>query len=605
VSGIVALVRTDGAPIDPGLIERLTEALRFRGPDARSARCIGQAALGHALLMRSPLAERECQPFTIDGNAWITADARIDDGDHLNDVLDVRGPRRPVSDPSLILRAFLRWDVACVDHLLGDFSFAVWDARGRRLVGACDHLGIRPLFYTEVGPWLVVGNAIECLRRLPDIPDELDDLPIADFLLFGHRADQSTTTFRKIRRLPPAHRLIWTQEEGLRVEQWWKFPVEDPVYCRDSDYAEQLRELLATAVSDRTRGERVSVFLSGGIDSTAVAATAVRLDPSTAESRVHGFTFVHKSLIPDDEGPAADSAARHLGIPSRQYVVDAERGWDHLIDRGAPEPLLSSMPGEERKRCHADIAEHSRIALNGEGADNALHYEWASYLAYLRRMRRWRRMAMDTLAFVRHCRRPPLLHALLQGAWRTAKQTQPIIPRWMSADLVERLGLLERWREVMRDPVSEHPVRPVAYFSLQMPAWQSFFDGFDPAYTRVPVEVCYPFLDLRVLRFLMRIPTVPWCRDKHLLRFAFRDELPRVVWRRRKTPLQGDPHYAKVRRDGLPAVVLSPRLEAYVSVQRVSRDPSSPEDTEALLRLVALSRWLAHLESADVAAARY
>ena len=150
---------------------------------------------------------------------------------------------------------------------------------------------------------------------------------------------------------------------------------------------------------------------------------------------------------------------------------------------------------------------------------------------------------------------------------------------------------------------SAHPVRPVAYGSLHTPLWPPLFDGLDAAYTRVPLEVAYPYLDLRVLRFLMRVPVVPWCRDKYVLRYAFRDALPRAVRNRPKTPLQGHPHHEKVRRDGWPGVVASPRLDGYVNPARFAPPAGSPWDTEAALRTVALSRWLAALES-PVAAAR-
>jgi asparagine synthase (glutamine-hydrolysing) len=135
-----------------------------------------------------------------------------------------------------------------------------------------------------------------------------------------------------------------------------------------------------------------------------------------------------------------------------------------------------------------------------------------------------------------------------------------------------------------------------------MPLWPSFFDGLDAAYTRVPLEVAYPFLDLRMLRFLMRVPVVPWCRDKYLMRYAFRDDLPEAVTRRPKTPLRGHPHCEKVRRDGMPRLAASRQLEQYGSSQRFEDVPSSPGQTDAALRFLALSRWLARLESRPAAA---
>ncbi len=604
MSGIVAMVRTDGAPVPPELVQQLTSALAFRGPDAQASRCLGQAALGHSLLSIGARTAHNRQPLTMDGTSWIVADARIDDRASLIASLDFDARRPPNSDAALILGAFMKWDVACLGHLLGDFTFAIWDERARRLLCACDHLGVRTLFYAQVGPWLAVSNAIDCLRRLPDVSDDLDDLAVADFLLFGHRADPAATTFREIRRLPPAHRLTWTPENGLDIRRYWELPIEDPLYCKDAEYAARLRALLDEAVSDRIRTERAAIFLSGGLDSTAIAATAVRQNRSPDVDPVRGFTFVHQSLIADDEGEAAAAAAAHLGIPWRHYVVDASSGWDDFATADTPEPFLASMDGEARARCYSDVAAHSRIVLDGEGADNLLIYEWRTYLSYLWRERRFARIAADALTFMAHRQRLPRLATLFaRAAPIDVKPGKPQIPAWMPNALVERLQLRDRWNYVMRDAISDHPVRPIAYFSLQLPAWQSAFEGYDAGYARVPFEVSYPFLDVRVLRFLMRVPVVPWCRDKYLLGYAFRDELPPAVRNRPKTPLRGHPHQEKVRRDGVPRLVSSVRLEAYASPRASSSVPGSPSDVDAALRLVALSRWLAHLESTQAAGA--
>jgi asparagine synthase (glutamine-hydrolysing) len=599
------MLRTDGASVPPHLITHLTAGLAFRGPDAPAVRCVGQSALGHARLSLGARSVIDEQPLALDGERWIVADARLDDRAALAAALSSDRHASAASDAGLILRAYGKWGERCLEHLLGDFTFAIWNARSRRLFCACDHLGVRALFYAHVGPWLVVGNAVECLRRLPDVSDELDDEAVADFLLFGHRDNPSATTFRDIRRLPPAHRLTWDAEGGMAVRPYWEFPIEEPVYAPPAEYARRVQVLLDQAVSDRVRGERVGIFLSGGLDSTAIAAAAVRQQPSPDRHSVRGFTFVYDSLIRDDEREAAAAAAAHLGIPLRYYVVDGARGWDAFTEPAAPEPFVASMHGEPRRRCYADMAAHSRIALDGEGADNALEYEWPAYLSYLRRNRRWMRIVADAGIFLRHRRRPPLFATVMKNTAPPDRgRDDATLPSWISPDLVERLRLRDRWAQVMRPLESAHPVRPVAYASLRMPLWQSIFDALDPAYTRVPLEVAYPFLDLRVLRFLMRVPVLPWCRDKYLLRYAFRRALPSAVTGRAKTPLRGHPHLEKVRRDGWPRVVLSPRLDAFVTAPPFGRSMESPSNTDAALRAVALSRWLACLESPVAAAAK-
>ena len=116
-------------------------------------------------------------------------------------------------------------------HLLGDFMFAIWDNSRRQLFCARDHLGIKPLFYAHRGNAVVVSNALDCVRLHPAISHELHEPAIADFLLFGVNQDNGTTSFRDIRRLPPAHRIRWSPD-GCRCQRYWTLPIEEPLQLR-------------------------------------------------------------------------------------------------------------------------------------------------------------------------------------------------------------------------------------------------------------------------------------------------------------------------------------------------------------------------------------
>ena len=222
----------------------------------------------------------------LDPQTWIVADARIDERDTPG-----------VPDTELILQAFMKWGDRCVDHLLGDFAFAIWNGRARRLFCARDHLGVKPLYYVDRHPWLLISSDVDTLRRHPAVSEALDDFAVADFLLFGHKTDPAATTFRDIRRVPPAHVLTWSPDEGSRVRRYWELPVEEPVYRNEAEYLAELRALLDRAVADRLRGGRAGVFFSGGLDSAAVAVTARR--QAASRDAVRAFCFVHESLLGD------------------------------------------------------------------------------------------------------------------------------------------------------------------------------------------------------------------------------------------------------------------------------------------------------------------
>src|SRR5271163_1529243 len=129
MSGILGIVNLDGAPVDPTLLRKMADFLAFRGPDAQETWIGGNAGFGHTMLRTTWEAEHERQPCSLDGQIWITADARIDDRRNLIDKLTAEG-RHVVStapDVELILHAYEVWSQNCIDHLLGDFAFAIWD----------------------------------------------------------------------------------------------------------------------------------------------------------------------------------------------------------------------------------------------------------------------------------------------------------------------------------------------------------------------------------------------------------------------------------------------------------------------------------------------
>src|SRR5437762_10683384 len=157
----------------------MTEALRPCGPDAQDVWLDVSVVLAHASLhTRDEAPER--QPRSADARLWITADARIDARACLVAELGARADHDldSESDAALILRAYQVWGERCVEHLLGDFAFAIWDAERRRIFCARDHFGVKPLFYAQVADTLVFSSTLDCVRLHPGISSDLDDRAI-------------------------------------------------------------------------------------------------------------------------------------------------------------------------------------------------------------------------------------------------------------------------------------------------------------------------------------------------------------------------------------------------------------------------------------------
>jgi asparagine synthase (glutamine-hydrolysing) len=264
MSGIVGILNLDGSPVDGGLLDRMTAYLGFRGPDGRRAWTMNHVGFGHALLRVTEETAREAQPFTLDDQRWIVADARIDARQDLIADLRTRGQRDVAFDGRrrTILVAYRRWGADCVDHLRGMFAFALWDESSGQLFCARDRFGVKPFYYAQLGQTVLFSNTLDCIRMHSGVSRELNDAAIADFLLFGVNQEIDTTSFRDIRRLPPAHTLTWSSDMA-QCRRYWTLPVEEPIHFKRADeYSDRFRELLRAARA-KPRTRRVGVFMSG------------------------------------------------------------------------------------------------------------------------------------------------------------------------------------------------------------------------------------------------------------------------------------------------------------------------------------------------------
>ena len=214
-----------------------------------------------------------------DAGLALAVDARFDDRDTLCDALGVPPPERAAArDGDLLLRAYARWGRDCPHHLLGDYAFAVWDARRRVLFCARDHIGVRPFYYAVTPGGFLFASAVEAVLAAPGVSDALDETVVATFLTDPHTFSRTRTFFEAVRKLPPGHTLTVAGGD-VRTEQYWR--PEDVPRARpaaDDATAEAFLDLYARAVRDRLRGaaDPVGTHLSGGLDSSSVAVLATR-----------------------------------------------------------------------------------------------------------------------------------------------------------------------------------------------------------------------------------------------------------------------------------------------------------------------------------------
>lgn len=569
MSGIAGLLRGDGQPVNPDLLQRMTDLIALQGP-VRQATCRdGQVGFGHALLRTTWESAGEQQPHSCDGQIWITGDIRLDRRDELFDRLRATAPDldKDAADVDLVWHAYRAWGEACLDRLSGDFAFAIWDRPQQRLFCARDQFGVVPFYYAEIGKGLIFSNHLNCLRLHPHVSDDLNEHAIGDFLLLGMNLDVATTTFAAIRRLPPAHKLIWSPS-GLCVRQYWTLP-QDVTYLRykrPDTYVAQFRELFERAISDRLRTHRAGAHLSGGMDSTSIAATAYRLMVA-ASSPVdfRAYTIVYRELIADDEGTYAAQVAETSGFPLEHLVAEdyLEQAPLESPEHLYPEPL--AIPNQIAEvEITRRVAAYSRVLLAGFGGDPAL-YPTPSYWYQALRRDPLQRVLQEALGYVRLTRRLPRFGLWTLLRQRRGRGTPEVdMPDWLNPDFVERLQLRARLQEKLAAPSQTD-----RYGMATAPLWSNIFAWSDPGFSGLPVKVRFPFFDLHLVQYLLAVPPAPWFEQKFLLRQAMHGTLPDAVRWRAKTPLRGFAHYNLMQRRGpqpwMAQLAATPALTPYVS----------------------------------------
>jgi len=549
MSGIAAIGLCREAPIDKQLLHSMEQVLQARGPDRAGQWTGDRFALVHTLFRTVDESADEEQPLSFDGRVWIAADARIDAREEL--VRELRDHDRDASllepDVHLILHAYHIWGTACVEHLLGDFAFVIVDTRTRCLFAARDHLGVKPLFYATIPDGLVVSNMLDCVRRHPQVSDTLNDSYICDFLLFGWNTDVTASAFADIHRLPPAHRLEWTPE-GMRIERYWTLTIPEIVRRRrQRDYIEAFMEVFRQAIADRLRTDKVVISLSGGIDSSSIAATMMpllaRRSPPTT---VQAVTAVYDRLIPDQERYYAGLVASHLGIPIEFVAGDDLECFGPDWDTAAAQ---YSEPAERGLPLPAVLAErlgsHGRVVFSGEGGDEVVSAPHR-YFHKLLSERRYGRFLIeyykDTVARPKY-RLWNVWTRLFAGMVNSrVSSTQGIddFPEWINPDLVERFDLRTRW-QAFWEPRPLNEKAPPGYFALSSFLLPDALARDGTSAQRVAVEFRYPYLDLRVIQRVWSFPTIPFRYAKFVSRKSAVRTLPRRIVDRPKQGLVGDP----------------------------------------------------------------
>ena len=557
IAGIASSAR-----LQPDIHERalaMRQVLAHRGPDEAGLHVDDYAVLAHRRLSIVDLSSGQQPLSNEDGHVWVTYNGEIYNHTDLRSELEVRGHRyRTRSDTETVVHAYETWGDACVARFRGMFAFAIWDSRERRLLLVRDRLGVKPLYWSRVGDLLIFGSEIKSILASGLVPSVANEAVLPEVLSTRYTSG-SDTLFLGIHKLLPGHRLVY---EGGRVavSKYWDVPLDhrpEPGSDKsEREAVDQFRALLTESVRLRLMSDvPLGMFLSGGIDSSAVAAVMARLIDRPLQTfsvafKDHAFSeLTHSRAVAH-----AISATRHeIVIDDRDFFAALPRLVWH-----EDEPLAhpSSVPLYYVSML---AREHVKVVLTGEGSDELL----AGYGKYPRIAWNWWVGTVYERAVPKACRTlvarsivprlPPPIGRYAQRSFLAMDRSAEamFLDNFAAVRLADQCRLLgPRVRGLVSVGRAYGP--SLAYFNAPH-ARTTLLDRLlyadlktylvellmkqDQMSMAASIESRVPFLDHHLVEFSAVLPDrlkLSGWRTKRILREAMRDLVPAQILTRRK-----------------------------------------------------------------------
>jgi asparagine synthase (glutamine-hydrolysing) len=526
-------------------VRAMVRTLAHRGPDAEGVESTDDVALGHRRLSIIDLSATGAQPMTF-GSVWLSYNGEIYNFRDLRRQLESLGHSfRGHSDTEVILHVYSEYGLNGLTTLEGIFALALWDGAARRLVLMRDRLGVKPLFYAWSKRRLLFGSEIKAVLAGGLEDRTVDDQALSEYLWFGN-AYEDRTIFEHVRTVPPGHRLV-VENGRARLEAWWKvedWMPETPDAIGPAEAGRAVRDAVDHAVSRQLVSDvPVGIFLSGGVDSSSIAASAMHAVGRPLTSFAVGFDY-DRGI---NELPKARQVADHLGLDHHELRVTAPAIETILgtLVRAHDEPFAdaANLPLFLLAR---SLGGAFKVVLQGDGGDELFAgYRRYSILQHTRLWRFWPTALKGIIARVgKHAGRrlarmasaagaadPAMRMALLLtvetlGEPPTAQMTSEARHHFeRTADpFAAYRRSAERFRNL--DPVSQMLATDLV---LQLPS--QFLTKVDRATMASGVEARVPLLDERVVALALRLPVSLKLRGgkKAVLRDAMRSRLPAEI----------------------------------------------------------------------------
>ena len=574
------------AHVDSGVLRRMCDVIAHRGPDDDGFFTQGRIGLGMRRLSIVDLSTGHQPISDEDGSITVVFNGEIYNHRSLRENLITRGHRyRTQSDTETIVHLYEEYGNDCVQHLRGMFAFAIWDAKQKSLFIARDRLGIKPLYYRLTPNNFIFGSEIKALQAYPGVRPEFNRSALPEFLAFGYLSAEETF-YDDVVKLLPGHWLELNEQHELRVQQYWDLPLtSDEAQHDESYYVDSYRELLEGAVSSHLMSDvPLGVFLSGGLDSSAVAALMTKIRREPIETFSVGY--------PEDaysELPYARTVAQHLNSNHHEVFVSRQDFFGALprLIWHEDEPIV--WPSSVSLFFVADLArERVKVVLTGEGSDETL----AGYSRYAFTLKN---MAFDRVyrGLVPRTLRRVIRDSIASSAWINATARRKLShtflgldgESWVSSYFDNFFSAFNQkdQKELLTEEFS-HEIEAGSAYSNVLRYWKQSSGELlqrllytdiktylvellmkqDNMSMAASIESRVPFLDHVLVEWAMRVPASIQIRGtagKRILKKAMEDLLPQSIIYRPKlgfpTPWSG--WLAGAQLDGIERLLLESR----------------------------------------------
>lgn len=550
MSAIAGIWFFEDRPVTTDYMDLLKRPLSHRGPDGINIWRNGNKGFLHCMMHTTPESTYESLPYSEPLNRWvITSDSRLDNREELFSRLDMKfDPAIP--DSFLIVEAYKAWKEKCIDYLLGDFVFVVYDRMRQSMFCARDQFGVKPFYYVHTSRLFAFASELRAIAALPGVSGAINDVHVANLLL-PNLDDRESTCYANIRKLPAATTLHVTPASCEKNEYWKLDPSRELPRASDEEYIAELRSVFTRAVKRRTRSiHPVGSTLSGGLDSSSNVAIARKGADELFPGSLNTLSVLYPGRRYDE--------SEYINAVVEQGQISA-----HFIDGNAIRPLAALSPTIQQvgqlfygpNVCiHLALFELAqskgvRTLLDGFDGDSTLCHG-VDRISHLARQGHLRLAVRESNALavrfgsdpyrvlLKQVVAPALPEPLKRVVRSTRKRSSaPLLPPFISTDLAKRVDLEERLRStagvaVRRTPKENH------HKSLMRGVFPNVFEIADVLSHAYGMKLLYPYCDIELVQFCLDMPDDLKLRDgwtRYAMHKAM-SELPGSVrWRPTKT----------------------------------------------------------------------